>query len=315
MQDLISYLQTHNRTNREDLACEILTLLLAETAGQNLIRNLFSIDDPSLSICVEARNKADECTPDIQIYVEGTPKWILELKFGAPLTDAQQTSKYASAVFVVPEQRVNEVSDKTCESARVLSWNNFLRLFDSVAKALQDSEPLFAAALDQFKEFCEVTEKNQFLPFTTAQLQNPTSDKQLRHLIWLIQETISRAIRDNIAAHPKSDVKLEANMDEHFYCGQNLKICGMDAWVGYWHKAWTRNLSQGPLWVQVRGKDARLLAQHPACRDGIVIDGKDLAFPLLPPHSNVVATQDEELELVLGALRKLAESISACPKV
>ncbi|WP_158819906.1 hypothetical protein [Granulicella sp. S156] len=317
MQDLLSFVQTHARDKRENLAGEVLALLLREEAGQGVLRSL--IDTSSLDtvpIEVETQKGSAGCIPDIHLIQHGRTVALLELKFWASLTNHQLSGRYFEVaprvIFIAPSERLLSLREELSEliskhSLVVLSWNDLLhRLEDAVVGDGAREERLFSGALEHLKEFCNVIEQEHFIPFTNDQLRNPIQDESIRHLVWLTSEVIASATTSQLI---RESGRLGAGYDSFFFYGQNVLLRGFRVWLGYWPYAWKRSPSSGPLWVQFHGRDATTLALSGCFRDGIRAQGNDLAFPLYRSDNVVATSQQEEVQRVMDALILLANRL------
>ena len=123
---------------------------------------------------------------------------------------------------------------------------------------------LFDGALTHLKEFCQVTEREHFTPFTNEQLQSPVNDAHTDHLVWLTREVLRAGVTSELVVEAG---RLGAGYDTAFFYGQNVIIGGVRLWFGYWPKAWRQWPHDGPLWLQVYGRDATSLLKTGAFRD------------------------------------------------
>jgi len=317
MQDLISFVQTHARTKREDLAGEVLALLLREQAGQTVVRKLLAgsgaTDD---SIEVITQRTAAGCVPDIHLLQKGKTVGLLELKFGASLTVYQLSGRYfdiaPQVIFIVPEDRLHslneELSPLICKhSLALLSWNNLLAMLEKAEGGSETREgQLFVGVLEHLKEFCNVIEQERFDPFTSDQLCIPIQNASTQHLVWLTREVIASAAAAQVI---KEAGRLGAGFDSFFFYGQNMLLGGFRGWLGYWPHAWKRFPAEGPLWVQFYGRDATTLAEAGSFTDGLRIMGNDVAFPLFTSSSGSFSSQEQEVEHVFTAITKLVERL------
>ena len=252
----------------------------------------------------------DGCVPDILLTHNGRCIAILEMKFWAPLTDRQMYdySRIAGlVVFVVPKERVDRLNAEvqaldTKSKLRVISWQSLLNQIEqTINETISADVHLLTGALAHLKEFCKVTEK-LFVPLTMSQLSTPNDDSVADHLVWLTREVLTSAIRDGIileALNPR------AGYDSSFFYGQNVSIGGARVWFGYWPKAWKKWPADGPLWIQVYGREAIALfrAAYPDARR--IPDG-DLAVPMFRIGTASEATQEHEVEVILEAVKEFA---------
>ncbi len=287
LQDILSFVQVHSRSKREDLAGEALALLLREDPGQAVLRTLLQVS-PSLGgdIEVVTRRTAEGCIPDVHLIHQGHTIGLLELKFWASLTRHQLSGRYfevaPQVIFIVPKKRKLAVQEELSELAlthalRVLSWDTVLELMDaSSAEPTTRDERLFTGALEHLKEFCNVIEQEHFVPFTTEQLCNPLPDASTQHLVWLTREVLASAASSELVT---VSGRLGAGFDSFFFYGQNVILNGFRVWLGYWPHAWKQHSSSGPLWVQIYGSDATVLRQTGAFGNGLRTLGNDLVFP------------------------------------
>jgi len=321
MQDLLSFVQTHARDKRENLAGEVLALLLREEAGQGVLRNL--LENSTLDaapIEVETQKGSAGCIRDIHLIQQGRTVALLELKFWASLTAHQLSGRYFDVApqvfFIVPEERLislwEDLSDLISKHLLVLlSWNDFLhRLEDAVVGDAAREERLFSGALEHLKEFCNVIEQENFIAFTNEQLRNPVQDESIRHLVWLTSEVIALATKSQLI---RESGRLGAGYDTFFFYRQNVLLRGFRVWLGYWPSAWKRSPSGGPLWVQFHGRDATTLTVSGCFRDGIRIEGNDLAFPLFRSDKFAATSPQEEIQWVVEALTHLANRLPLAP--
>lgn len=314
MQDLLSFVQNYARSKRENLAGEVLALLLREEPGQAVIRQIISGSSAAEApIEVITQRVVEGCVPDIHLVQQGRTIGLLELKFWARFTGHQLSGRYLdvapSVVFVVPKERIAAVQQELSElgSRRPLiveSWEDLLsRLASAAGGGDSHDERLFAGALDHLKEFCNVIEQKHFLPFTTEQLHTPTQDIATQHLVWLTREVIASATRAEIISEAG---RLGAGFDSFFFYGQTVLLGGISAWLGYWPHAWRQAPTAGPLWVQFEGSHATTLMRSGSFGDGMrTIGNNDLAFPLFNAANESASSQEDEVQAIIEALAHL----------
>lgn len=316
MQDLLSFIQNHARDKRENLAGEVLALLLREEAGQRVLRSLIASFTSSVHfIEVETQKVTLGCIPDIHLIQQGYTIALLELKFSAPLTRDQLSGKYFDVaphvVFIVPKKRVEQIMAELAglvskHSLQVLSWEDLLlQLENEAGDGNTRDELLFRGALEHLKEFCNLIEQEHFIPFTSEELSSPIRDITTRHLVWLTREVIASATQEQVI---REAGKLGAGYDSFFFYGQMVVLGRFRVWLGYWPYAWRKSPSDGPLWVQFNGQDAKILRRAGTFGDGLPVMGNDLAFPIFSPVGSY-ASQHEEVLGVTEALTHLTERL------
>ena len=319
MQDLLSFVQTHARSKRENLAGEVLAHLLREEAGQTVLRSLIKgLSNTSEDfIEVVTQRKSADCIPDLRLIQKEKPVGLLELKFGAPLTHDQLSGTYfkiaPEVVFVAPEDRVLSLRSRLANLSSkhllsVVSWTDLLGQLES-ANGTSDTrdERLFAGALEHLKEFCNVIEQERFEAFTDSQLRTPIHDVHIQHLVWLTKEILTNATKEQIIQEAG---RLGAGFDGNFFYGQNVLLGDYRVWLGYWPYAWKRSSANGPLWVQFYGTQAKPLLESGCFTDGIRLASNDIAFSLLTSSSGSFTSQEEEVASALASLKKLAARLS-----
>jgi hypothetical protein len=312
MQDLISFVQANAQRKREDLAGEVLALLLCEDAGQKLIRTLLKssrlTDEP---IEVVTRKAEAGCIPDIHLRQNDRAVALLELKFDAALTAHQLSGRYFEVadelIFIVPEERVACIRQELLTLAQshaldVRSWADILGRLETTAASGDSSDAsLVRAAIPHLKEFCRVVEEERYRPFTSEELGVPSEDSSARHLVWLTQQLLTAAKNSQIIGEV---VKPRAGYDTFFFYGQNVHIRGYRAWVGYWPRAWSRFPQQGPLWVQFYDSGASELVKL-----GGIRFLQTVVFPIFTPELRISGSQEDEVASVSKALELLSERI------
>ena len=311
MQDIISFLQNRAGSKREDLATEVLALLLREDAGQSSLRQLFPelilADDSPIEVVT--RRATNGCVPDMLLLQNGTAFAILEMKFWASLTSHQFSGHYftvaPSVLFVAPDERLEALEEElghlssSGHSLRFTSWRELLGRLEQAQEQEQSTSTdarLFTGALFHLKEFCQVTEQDHFVPFTTEQLQSPAEDGYTEHLVWLTREAIRQGLKTDL-------------LDTSFFYGQNVVVAGMRVWLGYWPKAWKQWPKDGPLWIQIYGREATALRNTGAFRDAHHSPGNELAVPLLSTGRGSATTQEDEVLAIIAAVRNFSERI------
>jgi hypothetical protein len=317
MQDLIGFIQNHPRSKREDLAGEVLALLLREEPGQTVLRTLtLNYQEPAIEVITQ-RSTAG-CIPDIHLVQDGKTVALLELKFWAGLTAHQVSGKYfevaSQVLFIVPEERLTSLQNElsalmAVQSLVLLSWKDLLgRLEGAKGPSETRDNRLFAAALYQLKEFCNVIEQEHYVPFTAEQLRMPVQDLLTQHCLWLTRESIASATKAELI---KEAGRLQAGLDSFFFYGQNVILGGFRVWLGYWPYAWEKSPTNGPFWIQFHGPDATRLRQSNSFKDGISMMDNDLAFPLLKQSAGPHSTQEDEVSSITQAVLTLLERLNA----
>jgi hypothetical protein len=310
MQDLISFVQANAQRKREDLAGEVLALLLCEDPGQRLIRSLLKsskVTDSAIEILT--RRTEAGCIPDIQLRQNDCAVGLFELKFDAALTANQLSGRYFDVadqlIFIVPEERVTSVRRELFVLAQkhsldVRSWAEILgRLEAEVSPDDFRCGSLIKAAIQHLREFCRVVEEDRFHPFTSKELRTPFDDRPARHLVWLTREALAAAKSFQIISEV---VRPTGAYDISFYYGQNVHIKGYRAWIGYWPRAWSRFPQQGPLWVWFSGSSELVNSGGVRFDQGVV-------FPIFKPELGVSMSQEDEIAAVSKALETLFERI------
>jgi hypothetical protein len=321
MKDLFGFIQGHARLKREDLAGEVLALLLREEAGQLALQKLLSgkCAEKSLVRVQTREGLVSGGIPDITLKQQGKVIAFLELKFWASLTEHQLSGTYCThpLFFIVPEERVASFEKRVAglkaqHCVDVYSWNQLLELIEkSVVESNTDEGRLFIGALDHLKEFCRVIKEAQFTPFTNEELGRFVLDPE-RHLIWLTETVSAAAVREGIIDKAR---KLYTSRDSFFHYGQQARIADFDCWLGYWPEAWKESPANGPLWVQFVGRNELRLELSGHFTDGINIQDNSLSFPLFKPQPIEASSQQEEFDRVMASLKRLAERLRLEPRI
>jgi len=300
---------------REDLAGEVLVLLLREPAGQQALRKLLSsLGTEGSEFRVQIRKELESgCVPDITLLQQGAKVAFLELKFWASLTKHQLSGGYYTRplFFIVPEERMawfkkHVAGVKSQHPVAAHSWNDLLDLIkQSVRDGTTKRGRLFLGALEHLKEFCQVIEQEQFTPFTSEELGTFPLESE-RHLIWLTETVSAAAVKAGILADAGRPF---ASRDTFFHYGQYVRIGDFGAWLGYWPEAWKASPEDGPLWVQFTKENLQRLEASGQFQDGVVVQNDSLSFPLLRPEPFPAGSQQEECDRVVASLAKLADRL------
>jgi hypothetical protein len=317
MQDLISFVQTHAKTKREDLAGEVLALVLREQPGQMVLRRLvLGSEAAEEAIEVITQRTAAGCVPDIHLVHHGKTIGLLELKLWASLTVHQLSGRYFDVapvvLFVVPEERLPSLAEELSaliskHSLVLLSWTRLLAMLEKAEEGSDRRDRrLYVGALEHLKEFCNVIEQERFDPFTADQLRTPIEDVSAQHLVWLTREVITSAVAAQVISEAG---RLGAGFDSFFYYGQNVMLGTFHGWLGYWPHAWKRFAAHGPLWIQFYGRDANAILGSGSFTDGLKVMGNDVAFPLFPSSKGPFSSQEEEVNQVAAAVGELVQRL------
>lgn len=314
MQDLISFVQSHSRGKKENLASEVLAMLLREDPGQRVLRELLAISEKNDSeIDVVTQRMVSGCIPDIHFVQDGRLLGFLEVKFWADFTEHQWSGKYCVAapqvIFLLPEERIKKgVVLPTGTYVRSLAWQGLLNLLQRAAGSDEMSDTvLFNAALEHLEEFCDLIEQKRFQPFTVQEIQQPPSDLGERHWLWLVTEVIGEAAK---AAIISESGRLSAGFDSTFFYGQNVQLGTSRVWVGYWPHAWKKKPELGPIWAQFSGPIATKMKQTKVFVDGRRIMENDLAFSLFGVSGGTRSTQEEEVATIVDQLKSLKQRVA-----
>jgi len=314
MQNLLSFLHNRSPSKREDLASKVLALLLREEPGQAVLRQRLALPHNAI-IDVTTQRQIEGCVPDICLWHDEIPVGVLEMKFWASITAHQFSGQYFKAapkvIFVVPAERIESVENelshlKSSNCLTVLSWKVVLAEIESKIDPASHSSRLFRGALDHLKEYCDVTEQEHFVPFTTEELRAPVQDTETQHFVWLARETISEAMKLGLLVEAG---RPGAGFDTSFFYGQDVMLGGLKVWVGYWPEAWKCWPADGPMWVQVHRKEAALLKKTGKFENAVRHGKSELLFPLFN-RCTPSGTQDDEVQLILSELRVLRDRIS-----
>jgi hypothetical protein len=305
MEDLISFLRAHPRGKREDLAGEVLALLLREEPGQALLRELLKEDTDEQIYDVKTRLAIEDCVPDIHLIRDQQTLALIELKFDAGLTANQSSGRYTElagrVIFIVPEERTTSAEFDALVSVygiTLLSWRDVCAKLGKYAMiGTNRDNRLFLAALVHLKEFCKVIEQRRFAPFSNEELIHPEFELTVeKHLVWLTREVLSKAKQRNVF---QDLIKVTAGYDETFYYGQSVTLNGYRVWFGYWPLAWRLHPIRGPLWIQYSGRDEKRFLDSFPENEVFKIPDNGIALPLFVVVGNAPATQEEEVQRVL----------------
>jgi len=310
MEDLISFLQAHPRGKREDLAGEVLSLLLREDPGQALLRELLKEDTDEAVYDVKTRLAIEDCVPDIHLIRDRKTFALIELKFDAGLTANQSSGRYSELVgrviFIVPEKRTSSTEFDALVSdygITLLSWHDICAKLEQYAAVINNRDSrLFLAALVHLKEFCNVIEQRRFAPFSNEDLIHPKFDVSVEeHLVWITREVLLKTKQQGIF----QDLgKLAAGYDETFYYGQPVTINGYRVWFGYWPLAWRRYPARGPLWMQYSGRDEKRFVDSFPKHEVLKVPDNGVALPLFVVGANAPASQEEEVREILEKINE-----------
>jgi hypothetical protein len=219
------------------------------------------------------------------------------------LTASQSNGDYfkdaaVTTFFIAPKRRVDDLWRRlrplnVGDRLDIITWDDFIEQMFKAVHSDDSDFKLFDGALQQFRSFCDVIDKEQFEPFSSQQLEAGPDYSSERHLVWLVEEMLAEAKRDG--SIPETG-KPRPGMDDALYFGQSSIVIGpCKLWVGYWPKAWKEYRSRGPIWVWVEGGNTNGLLQtlHPvgALRGE---DGK-IWVPLFSPTEQTCASQQDEL--------------------
>jgi hypothetical protein len=278
---------------------------------------------------------------------------LVESKFQAGFTYHQPNSyvkevrKGDLLLFVVPRSRQRLAFDRLLDLSRsvlghgtvcsdssgstkalidgrileVTSWEDILNVLQqTVSKHYPVTiQQRVTSDIDQLRRFCEVADKETFAPLTANEIRGVGISTLLRHLTWITRELIARCIDKNIV-QPKAESskrtsknRLRADFDSSLFFGQNLQLCAVDIWIGFWSWAW-EDLPESPLWIEFSPRDQeanRILRQlREEKGESFVVKHQfsaDYEEWLIPIPLKVGAPQDEVVDEALGFISDLKQ--------
>jgi len=343
MTSLLGQFYNRIKGSQEDIASEGLRYILqnsdlSKSIINSQIKSKTNIQLPELNYVSQA-SKIDLGRTDISgIDINGNEIIIFEAKFWASLTENQPISYLkrlpfnSVLIFICPSLRKNSLYielDKKLKEQKlefetdenllkfelednkfilIQSWTEILLPIKTILQA--NNKDNLVSDIDQILGFCEVIDKNSFIPLTDKDL-SPEIGRSISSFFELVNEVISELSKSKYYSRGTLTEGKPKEFGYYKYRNYNGYIITFGLNFGYWAK-----LADTPFWLQVDGPDfkqtpelkIKLKSVSSIISKPIFETNADLFFPIYPAKyedkNSVIKNMVEQIDEIFNELRK-----------
>lgn len=334
------------KSSQEDIASEGLRYILqnSEFAKSNVnsqVNSKTGVQLPELNY-ISQISKTDLGRTDISgVDINGNEIIIFEAKFWASLTENQPISylkrmpNHSVLVFICPslrksslyielmkklnEQSVEFESDENLlkfelednKFILIQGWTEILEPIKTILKA--NNQDNFVSDIDQIIGFCEIIDKNSFIPLNDKDV-SPEIGRKISSYYELTDEVISELSKSQYYKQAKlTEGKPSKEFGYYKYRLYDKYAISFGLNFGYWSK-----FADTPFWLKIseapnfkQNFELRFKLKNVSAKISKPIfenDSNDLFFPIYPTKyedkNNVVKNMVEQIDEIFEELRK-----------